>query len=178
MSRQIPRPEYPNPQWKRDSFVNLNGEWQFEIDKSASGKDRDFHKAENFSRTINVPFCPESVLSGVHEVDFMDQVWYKKKLNFDEATLSEKRIILHFGAADFETTVYVNGKQVGLPHRGGFVSFEYDITSYLKAGENDITVQCFDDVRSHKQGLGKQSKKFHSSGCCYKHHLGWFICFL
>ena len=172
MLNTIPRPEHPNPQWKRESFVNLNGEWMFEIDKSASGFDRNLHKAKTLPLKITVPFCPESALSGVGEKDFMLQVWYKKILSFTEDELKGRKIILHIGAADFETTVYVNGKEAGLPHVGGFVSFEYDITKLLVAGENDVTIRCFDNPRSESQGLGKQSKKFYSVGCCYTRTTG------
>ena len=172
MNNPIPRPEHPNPQWKRESFVNLNGEWMFEIDKSVSGFDRGLHTAKTLSGKINVPFCPESSLSGVGEKDFMLQVWYKKILTFTEEELKGRRIIFHVGAADFKTTIFVNGKVVGLPHIGGFVSFEYDITNFLKAGDNDVTIQCFDDTLSTKQGLGKQSLKYYSVGCRYTRTTG------
>ena len=109
----IPRPEHPNPQWKRDSFVNLNGEWQFEIDNEKSGEDRELWRAESLSGKITLPFCPESKLSGVGNTDFMYCVWYKKNVSFTEADLSGNRVILHFGAADFETKLWVNGKRVG-----------------------------------------------------------------
>ena len=95
MFNTIPRPEHPNPQWKRESFVNLNGEWMFEIDKSASGFYRNLQKAETLPLKINVPFCPESSLSGIGEKDFMLQVWYKKKLTFTEEELNGRRIIFH-----------------------------------------------------------------------------------
>ena len=172
MNHNIPRPEHPNPQWKRESFVNLNGEWMFEIDKSVSGYDRELHTAKELNSKIILPFCPESPLSGVNHKDFMLQVWYKKILTFTEDELKGRRIIFHIGAADFETTLYVNGKAVGLPHIGAFSSFEYDITKYLVAGENDITIQCFDDTLSGKQGAGKQSLKYHSVGCRYTRTTG------
>ena len=172
MSYAIPRPEHPNPQWKRKSFVNLNGEWMFEIDRSVSGYDRNFHTASTLDGKIIVPFVPESSLSGVCDKDFMNQVWYKKVLHFEESDLKGRRIIFHIGAADFKTTVYVNGKTAGRPHIGGYVAFEYDITNLLTAGDNVITVQCYDDTRSGSQPSGKQSTNSYSRGCLYTRNTG------
>ena len=172
MNRNIPRPEHPNPQWERESFVNLNGEWQFEIDRGASGHERGLIEAANLSSVINVPFCPESSLSGVGDKDFMLQVWYKKNITLTDAELNGKRLILHFGAADFVTTVYVGGKKVGNSHVGGYGSFEYDITAFVKAGDNLITVQCYDDTRSPRQPLGKQCPDYFSRRCSYTRTTG------
>ncbi len=168
----IPRPEHPNPQWKRESWVNLNGQWQFEIDNTKSGEVRELFKADSLSGEITVPFCPESELSGVNNKDFMLCVWYKRKVSFTAEELSGKRVILHIGAADFETKLWVNGKRVGLTHVGGYVSFEYDITSALVEGENDITLACYDDTRCGRQGSGKQSMKHYSHGCYYTRTTG------
>ncbi len=172
MNRNIPRPEHPNPQWERARWVNLNGAWEFEIDHGNSGQNRALWKKEHLDATITVPFCPESPLSGVNYKDFMLCVWYKKSLTFTEDDLTGNRVILHFGAADFETTVYVNGARAGLPHVGGYASFEYDITPFLKVGENDLTVRCYDDTRSGRQASGKQSQSFESHGCHYTRTTG------
>ena len=168
----IPRPEHPNPQWKRDSFVNLNGEWMFEIDNGKSGESRELWNAESLASKIIVPFCPESKLSGIANVDFMYCVWYKKSVAFTEDELDGNRVILHFGAADFETRLWVNGKRVGLAHVGGYTSFEYDITDALTAGDNMITVCCYDDTRAWRQPSGKQSRNYHSHGCYYTRTTG------
>ena len=167
-----PRPEHPNPQWERADWKNLNGEWQFEIDNSKSGEERELFRAESLKGKIILPFCPESELSGVGERDFMYCVWYKKKLSFTGEELSGKRVILHIGAADFLTRLWVNGKRCGLDHVGGYVSFEYDITSALTEGENDITIACYDDTRSPRQAGGKQSMKSYSHGCYYTRTTG------
>ncbi len=172
MSNTIPRPEHPNPQWKRDSFHNLNGEWQFEIDYNATGVERELHKINSLKDKIIVPFCPESKLSGVGITDYMKQVWYKKTLNFTKNDLNGNRVIFHIGAADFETTVYVNGVAAGLAHIGGYTSFEYDITRLLVEGENIITIQCYDDTLSRSQPAGKQSKKLYSHRCFYTRTTG------
>src|SRR5659263_315244 len=96
----IPRPEYPRPQMVRKQWMNLNGEWQFEIDHGNSGKQRNLFKADNLDGKIIVPFCPESKLSGVEYKNYMAAVWYKR--SFDLPTIVEgHRVLLHFGAVDY-----------------------------------------------------------------------------
>ena len=168
----IPRAEHPNPQWERTNWKNLNGVWQFEIDNAQSGEARGLVLAQTLSGEIVVPFCPESKLSGIGNTDFMLTVWYKKAVSFSKEELDGNRVLLHFGAADFETTVWVNGKQAGTPHVGGFGSFEYDVTPLLQVGENLITVKCFDDTRAPNQAGGKQSLKYASYGCYYTRTTG------
>ena len=172
MSVLIPRPEHPNPQWERKNWKNLNGIWQFEIDATASGEQRGLIEAESLKDTITLPFCPEAPLSGVNHKDFMLAVWYKRTLNFKKEDLEGNRVILHFGAADFETRLFVNAKKVGFAHIGCFGSFEYDITDYLKVGDNLITVECLDDTRADYQAGGKQSLKYYSYGCFYTRTTG------
>ena len=97
MNRQIPRPEHPRPAFMRDSWVNLNGEWEFFNDLSASGVDRRLYEDDRFDGKITVPFCPESKLSGVGFTDFMPSVWYARNIDVDEKAL-KGRVLLHFGA--------------------------------------------------------------------------------
>ena len=168
----IPRPEYPTPQFARSSWINLNGEWQFERDKSVSGRQRGLITAEKLSEKINVPFCMESRLSGIGDVDFCNCVWYKKAIDISPEWLDGgKRVILHIGACDYRTEVFVNGESVG-SHIGGFVSFSFDITDYVSAGKNLITICADDDVRSHNQPGGKQSYRYASAGCSYTRTTG------
>jgi len=131
MSIRIPRPEHPDPQWERKNWKNLNGQWEFEIDRGNSGEDREFYLREQLDSKITVPFCPESALSGVQDTDFMLAVWYQKVLTFSESELAGNRVLLHFGAADFETKLWVNGKAVGLPHVGG-IGFKLETNDYGK----------------------------------------------
>lgn len=168
----IPRPEHPDPQWERADWCNLNGEWFFEIDNGQSGEVRGLQYADSLAGTINVPFCPEAPLSGVNHKDFMYCVWYKRKISFEPARLTGKRVLLHFGAADYETKVWLNGISVGVPHVGGNSSFTYDITPYIKDGENILTVACYDDTRSPHQPSGKQSLSYHSEVCKYTRTTG------
>ena len=172
MLRPIPRPEHPQPQWERKNWKNLNGVWDFEIDRSVSGEERGLIEAPALSGKINVPFCPESSLSGVADKDFMDCVWYKKTVSFTAEELQGKRVLFHIGACDYETKVWVNGKSAGFPHRGGYTPVDYDITPHLQAGDNLITVAVFDHLRSFRQPGGKQSAKFDSYGCYYTRTTG------
>ncbi|AIQ73223.1 beta-galactosidase [Paenibacillus odorifer] len=167
----LPRPEYPRPDFVRPEWINLNGQWQFEIDHGKSGKERGYPVNEhNLSGTITVPFCPESRLSGVEYKDFMAAVWYKREFTVPE-NWTNGRVILHFGAVDYMAEVWVNGVSVGT-HRGGYTPFSFDITSNLLAGGNVITVYAEDDVRSGRQPRGKQSEQFHSHGCDYTRTTG------
>jgi len=168
----IPRAEYPSPQFARKVWKNLNGEWQFEKDFGASGVARGLHKQDTLAEKITVPFCMESDLSGVGYKDFCECVWYKKTVTIDPEWLENgKRTILHIGACDFKTTVYVGGEPVG-QHVGGFVSFEFDITDYITAGDNIITVCAEDYLKSGNQPAGKQCKRYASYGCFYTRTTG------
>ena len=169
--QSIPRPEHPEPQWERKNWVNLNGEWQFELDHGASGQDRGLIEGDSLKDRIIVPFCTESKLSGVEYTDFIYQVWYKKTVCFSKDELIGKRIILHFGAADYRTTVWINGKQAGDVHVGGQTPFSFDITNLTVDGENLITVCCFDDTRG-VQPNGKQCQFYKSRVCRYTRTTG------
>lgn len=167
----IPRPEHPNPQFQRRDWMNLNGKWSFKIDKSKSGLAKKYYQPQTkFDRTINVPFCPESVLSGIEYKDFMDAVWYSREFTIPEK-YSGLRTILHFGAVDYKATVYINGKEVGT-HKGGYISFEFDITDYITDGKNVLTVYAEDDTRNPLQPRGKQSEEYYSHGCDYTRTTG------
>lgn len=170
MAVSIPRPEYPQPQFERTNWVNLNGEWQFEIDHGKSGRERKFYERESLSEKITVPFCPESELSGIGYKDFMPAVWYRKVVEIPEEKLGG-RVFLHFGAVDYEAFVYVNGKLVGT-HKGGYIHFSFEITEYVQPGENVIMLCAEDDTRSGLIPSGKQSDKFASNGCFYTRTTG------
>lgn len=164
----IPRLEHPNPQFERTNWENLNGLWEFEIDKSVSGKDRGLYNAEKLKDEIVVPFCPESSLSGVTETDFLNSVWYKRNINIQS---KDNIVFLHIGACDYFTTVYVNGIEVGT-HKGGYTSFAFDITEYVKIGDNTLVINAQDDNRSGLQPRGKQSANYYSQGCDYTRTTG------
>ena len=164
----IPRPEHPNPQFEREDWINLNGEWQFEYDFGISGRDRKFYERDSLNSKIIVPFCPESVLSGIGNTDFLNCVWYLKKVNVPE---TDKRVILHFGAVDYESYIYVNHKQV-YHNIGGYVGFDIDVTDYVKKGEENTITVCAIDTNPKGKASGKQSKNYYSGGCDYTRTTG------
>ncbi len=163
----IPRAEYPRPQFVRgcDTWKNLNGKWEFELDLSASGAERHLERAEHLSTEITVPFAPESELSGVGYTDFIPSAWYKRSFTLDTENLSG-RVLLHFGAVDDKATVWVNGTEAGY-HRGGYTPFTFDVTSLVKEGENVVVVHAEDNVKDPLQPSGKQSEGYANSGCHY-----------
>jgi beta-galactosidase/beta-glucuronidase len=180
---RIPRPEYPRPQMVRDSWMNLNGEWQFEHDPGSSGRERHLHLPESeLKNRIIVPFCPESKLSGLGWTDFMATVWYKREFALPEEwrQRQDHRILLHFGAVDYAAEVWLNGESIG-KHLGGYTSFSFDITDALRSRKNVITVCADDDTRSGLQPVGKQSGRYESHGCHYTRTTGiwqtvWLEC--
>ena len=169
-NKPIPRPEYPRPQLRREKWENLNGEWEYATDRAISGKERGLYKADSLPERITVPFCRESVLSGIGDVDFCESCWYLKKINIDQDRLAG-RVILNVGACDYKTELWINGSYVG-KHIGGYVSFDFDITDKLKAGENNIVFRVTDRLRSGNQPGGKQSNRYESYGCSYTRTTG------
>lgn len=170
----IPRPEYPRPQFVRDHWINLNGTWQFLMDMDNRGLARNLFQTEQFLREnpceITLPFCPESRLSGIGYTDFIPAVWYRRTVEIGDDCLTG-RVILHFGAVDFHTLVWVNGRRAG-EHTGGYASFSLDVTKLLYAGENEIILYAEDDNQSRLQPCGKQSITRHSQGCSYTRTTG------
>lgn len=157
------RCEHPNPQFERDSFTSLNGEWEFEIGR---GEGR---TGTALSGKIEVPFCPESELSGIGKTDFIDDCVYSKVIEIKAEDLTG-RLALHFGAVDYQAKVYVNGQYI-CGHTGGYTAFEADITAAARVGQNRITVVVHDDMRENIPS-GKQTRKRHSFGCFYTRTTG------
>ena len=167
----MPRPEYPRPQFYRSSWVNLNGEWTYAFDFGKSGKQRNFPESRGFDGKINVPFCPESPLSGVNHKDFIDALWYQRSIEIP-GLWSGKKVFLHFGAVDYETEVFIDGRSVG-KHWGGTSSFHFDISDFVQAGQkHNLVVYAIDDLRSGEQPAGKQCPDFKSRGCHYTRTTG------
>ena len=166
----IPRNEHPRPDRARKDWLSLNGEWEFEIDNACSGKERGFAKKASLEGRITLPFCPESRLSGVGHTDFMNCVWYRRRIHIP-SEWQGKRILFHIDACDYTATVYVNGAMAG-SHSGGYTPFFFDITDLLLPEGNYITVCAEDDVRDERQVSGKQSPRFGSYGCMYTRTTG------
>ena len=171
MNASLPRPEYPRPQFQRAAWVNLNGPWTFTFDPGKSGMQRGLQNAAGFDSQIIVPFCPESVLSGVGNTDFIEMMWYHRPLTIP-GEWQDQRVILHFGAVDYESEVFIDGKPVGR-HWGGTSSFSYDITSYVTPGQtHNLVVYVRDEIRSGNQPSGKQSDRYASHNCSYTRTTG------
>jgi beta-galactosidase/beta-glucuronidase len=165
--KNIPRAEYPRPQFQRDAWLNLNGPWEFEFDDGNVGIDQGWATAagRKFGRTITVPFCFESRLSGIGDRTFHPWIWYRRSVTIP-ADWKGKRVLLNFGAVDYRAQVWVNGQQVG-SHEGGNLSFSFDITPALKPGENVITVRVEDPPTDRSIPRGKQYWKVESDSIFY-----------
>lgn len=139
--------EYPRPNLVRDSYFNLNGEWECRINESET--------ADFYDETIIVPFSPESMLSGVGKIVMPHQrLHYRKKFTLPEG-FKKSRVLLHFGAVDQECSVFVNGIRMG-GHKGGYLPFHFDITDSLRQGENVLTLSVTDRTEQSPHARGKQ----------------------
>ena len=150
-SDTVPHAEYPRPQFKRDSYVCLNGEWDYSINKSSD-------KISSFDGKILVPFCPESKLSGVEKQLHKDEFLHYRRNFTLPNNFNKGRVFINFGAVDQISQVYVNGILVG-KNEGGYLPFSFDITSALIGGENELYVLVTDNADSDVYGRGKQKYK-------------------
>jgi beta-galactosidase/beta-glucuronidase len=175
----IPRPEYPRPQFVRDTWMNLNGQWDFLFDFGNSGMDRRLWQDDELDKAmrssampvvITVPFCPESRLSGIGYTDWIAAVWYRRRFRLD-ASQTAGRVLLPFGAIDYHSVIWINGAKAG-EHKGGYASFELDVTALVTNGENTVVVYAQDDNRSGIQPCGKQARLYYSNGCDYTRTTG------
>jgi len=159
-----PRNEYPRPQFVRENWMCLNGEWQFEIDQGDSGIHRGLLDRD-LTDTILVPFCPESKLSGIENLDYYNAVWYRREVSIPQ-DWSGNRVLLHFQAVDYDTTVWVNGTEVGR-HRGGFSPFSCDLKGVAAAGDKITIVIRARDYGKTPQPRGKQARSYGAQGAIY-----------
>ncbi|NLR81432.1 glycoside hydrolase family 2 protein [Chitinophaga eiseniae] len=142
--------EYPRPQLQRNSWINLNGPWDYCITDSS------VEMPNSFEGTILVPFPIESALSGVQkQLDPDKRLWYRKIIPCPVVN-NENRILLNFGAVDWLASVFINGKKVG-QHSGGYQSFGFDITDFLLPGNNEILVKVYDPTDQGPNPHGKQA---------------------
>ena len=145
--------EYPRPQFKRDSYLNLNGEWKYALREKNQ-------KLVNYDGDILVPFSIESPLSGVQKsLKPGMTLFYNRKINLNNI-VNKGRYILNFGGVDQETDIYINGKHVG-NHKGGYLGFSFDITETIKNSDDiseiDLIVKVVDNLKENGEAYGKQS---------------------
>ena len=138
----IPLSEHPRPDFKRDNWKNLNGEWEFKFDQKNEGLKNEWYNGKTpFNEKIIVPFPWGSKLSGIE--DKANIGWYKKSITVDSAWENKKTYIV-IGASDWETSVWIDGVLLG-KHKGGYVPFSFDITSHLKYGNQHQIIIRVDD---------------------------------
>lgn len=165
------RTEYPRPQFQREQWTNLNGQWQFAFDDENIGvKEAWYQKAESYSQEITVPFVYQSQESGIDDRTVHDIVWYYREFELEKRT--DRRIILHFGAVDYYSEVYLDGQKIG-SHKGGHSSFEFDITDYLgSASTHQLAVRAADPHYDESTPRGKQFWEDESAGIWYTNSTG------
>jgi beta-galactosidase/beta-glucuronidase len=153
VDKHLPLPEYPRPQLMRPNWKNLNGQWDYAILNKGQAIPSDFEGK------ITVPFPVESYLSGVAKaVGTEKELWYKRTIKIDKKD-RQGRVLLHFGAVDWESEVFVNGRSLGI-HKGGYDPFSYDITDYLSSSQTqDLVVRVWDPSDEGPQPRGKQVNK-------------------
>lgn len=146
-----PLPEYPRPQMRRDSWLNLNGPWDYAIT-------RDGIRPDGFEGEIIVPFSPEAELSGVgRTLKPSEYLWYRREVTIPPA-MRGKRLLLHFGAVDQEASVWINGRLM-LSHCGGYLPFSADISEAVSGERFEILVRVHDETDQGERCRGKQSGK-------------------
>ncbi|WP_430610131.1 glycoside hydrolase family 2 protein [Enterococcus sp. DIV0876] len=165
------RTEYPRPQFVRDSWVNLNGEWLFMYDDKDQGiVNKWYDDVSYYQHKINVPFVYQSIASGIGDRTPHDIVWYMREFN---VTVNKgERVILHFGAVDYEADIYINGQHVK-NHIGGHTSFDVDITHQLNAnGKQRVAVRAYDQHDDESIPRGKQFWEAESAAIWYTNSTG------
>jgi beta-galactosidase/beta-glucuronidase len=151
----IPRPEFPEPQFERPDWLTLNGPWGFAFDDANAGLDNHWYAGvQKFEKQIAIPYCFESKLSGINDTGFHPWAWYSRTITLP-ADWQTRRVLLHFGAVDYQAMVWVNGQLAG-SHEGGNTPFQFDITPLLKPTGNTITVRAWDPPTDKLIPRGKQ----------------------
>ncbi len=153
MKNTIPRPEFPRPDFIRNNWENLNGEWDFSFE------------TDSFDKTITVPFCYQSKLSGIHDEKDYDIVWYRRTFQASRKDIKSQNLLLKFGAVDYETHLWINDVYIG-NHLGGHSSFEFNISHAIIDGENTIKLKVLDYQNTDKP-RGKQTWTGEKFGCWY-----------
>lgn len=164
------RTEYPQPQFQRENWTNLNGSWDFDFDDQNQGVRDQWYQQEKLTQKIEVPFAYQTELSGIDDQSEHSVVWYQRHFQIDQST--DEVTILHFGAVDFKADIWIDGQHVGT-HSGGHTSFSFDITNFVKDGTDHVmTVRADDPVRDEELTRGKQNWTGESTGIWYTNTTG------
>jgi beta-galactosidase/beta-glucuronidase len=170
-AKAVPRSEHPRPDLVRAQWQTLNGAWQFEFDDRVVGVDERWYAPDReLKRAIVVPYAFQSRLSGIADPTFHDVVWYRRTFEVPAAWKGQ-RVRLHFGAVDYEATVWVNGQMVGR-HEGGHTPFAFDVTPLLTSARNVVTVRAWDPSTDRALPRGKQYWKEKSEAIWYTRTTG------
>ena len=146
--------EYPRPQLVRRDWLSLNGEWEFAFDDSDQGLAQGWAAGRKFEKKIIVPFAYQTELSGINDKSIHEVLWYARDFELPK-DWDGMDLLLHFGAVDYHTIAWLNGREVG-HNRGGHVPFSFNIRPYLRAGVNRLTLRV-EDRQDPFQPRGKQS---------------------
>jgi len=168
------RPEYPRPRFVRKEWKSLNGLWQFAFDDANEGRAAGWASGKAFPERILVPFPFEAALSGIGKgSEVHERIWYRRTFIVPATWRAKgRRLLLNFGAVDWEATVYVNGRPVGT-HRGGYTPFSFDITDVLTAqGPQELVVAVYDPADPAKDGWQPKGKQLGSNGIWYTRTTG------
>lgn len=163
------RSEYPRPQFRREDWTSLNGEWEFAYDDENTGVSKGYPTGKcALNMRINVPFTYQYPASGIGDTEVHETVWYRRTFTAD--VREGQRALLCFNGADYTTDVWVNGRHA-VTHTGGFAPFNVDVTDYLQEGENALVVRCIDPLEPTIP-RGKQSWTGERFGCWYVPNTG------
>jgi len=154
LATRIPRPEYPRPQFVRREWLNLNGQWEFAFDDADQGMQNGWQDGRTLDKIIVVPFPYQCELSGINDKGIHEVVWYARSFELAPEWRGQD-LLLHFGAVDYRTTLWINGQEVG-HNQGGHIPFWFDIAPYVRDGENRITLRV-EDRQDPEQPRGKQA---------------------
>ena len=165
METTMRRSAHPRPDRVRQNWRMLNGAWQFRFDRNNEGKKQRWYENPCFDLTIQVPFAYQAELSGIGEKEHCDTVWYAREIAVPE-TMRAQRILLHFGAVDYQADVWLDGQYLG-GHTGGYTPFTFDLTDLAEAGGTYTLVVRCEDRLDMDQPRGKQSWKPEPFACWY-----------
>lgn len=158
------RGDYPRPDFIRKSWRDLNGIWEFAFDDDQTGCEKGYHLGKNMNLEILVPFCYQSVKSGIGETVYHETVWYSRTVTISGQE-AENTCLFHIGASDYETDIWINGNHAG-KYCKGYTQIMVDISKYLNVGDNILAIRVRDDLECDRP-RGKQYWKEKPDRCWY-----------